>query len=893
MTTTNVTSMRRRSHPWGATSSSSSSAAAAAGDALSPAMPLNEHQQQQQQQQQQPPPPSSMNNSHDQGQDNTTTITAEFWIEGMTCSMCAQAIQGAVQALPGVQHCSISLTTDTATITWIEESSKDDRQNRGEGPEGDDSKRASKATTTTTTTSRESITEAIESVGYSVEQIRVLDTQGAKVSPTQETGSNGGDVGATDDNSNEASGPSPSDSAQDRWERLSQRQERKVRSKRDAFLFSLVGTIPVLILTMILPHVWPSGTKTLQTTTITILQHTFALETFLLFLLATPVQFLSGWTFYKMTYFGLRSGRAGMDVLVALGTTASYGYALTQGVLPQYEHADEHAVHFFETSVTLISFVLLGKWMQASAVRRTSAALSQLMNLQAKTAVKVTPFKDRQNFDPLKDPYMEETVPIDQVREGDLVKVIRGSSIPADGRLVYGEVAIDESMVTGESMPVLKTPGSLVLGGTICVETSHKYSSVSSSSSSRPGHDQDDRNATQARREQQVGAAFIHVTGVGSQTALSQIVQLVQDAQTRSVPIQSLADQIAAVFVPFVCVTAIVTYLVWYALCLSHVVPKEWYLDRGEDAATFSLIFGVAVLVISCPCALGLATPTAVVVGTGVGAKLGVLMKGGEVLEIANSVDSVVFDKTGTLTKGTPVLSDFFKLEDPEVVLPQNVSLQEHLLWLFASLERTSEHPLAKAVVEYAQRKLDDEFLRSHPFIQPSDYTALTGRGASATVAGTRVSVGNRAYARMLDMEIGPVIEECMAQLENEGMTAIMGAVSGLVCVVMGIADELKPDAKDSIAFLRDKLHIDVWLVTGDNARTANAIREKLGLPRDRVVSEALPAAKVEQVRKLQAEGRTVAMVGDGINDSPALAQGKVHFSCFSFGLPAPRNLPL
>jgi len=568
-----------------------------------------------------------------------------------------------------------------------------------------------------------------------------------------------------------------------------------------------------------------------------------------------------------------------MDVLVAVGTTASYGYALTQGVLPQYEHADEHAVHFFETAVTLISFVLLGKWMQASAVRRTSAALSQLMNLQAKTAVKVTPFKDRQNFDPLKDPYMEETVPIDQVREGDLVKVIRGSSIPADGRLVYGEVAIDESMVTGESMPVLKTPGSLVLGGTICVETSHNYSAVSppaSLNTSRPEHDQQDRSVTLARREQQVGAAFIHVTGVGSQTALSQIVQLVQDAQTRSVPIQSFADQIAAVFVPFVCGTSVVTYLVWYSLCLTHVVPKEWYFDRGEDAVTFSLIFGVAVLVISCPCALGLATPTAVVVGTGVGAKLGVLMKGGEALEIARSVDSVVFDKTGTLTKGTPVLSDFFKLEDPEVVLPQNVSLQEHLLWLFASLERTSEHPLAKAVVDYAQRKLDDDFLRSHPFIQPSDYTALTGRGASATVAGTRVSVGNRAYARMLSMEIGPVVEECMNQLENEGMTAIMGAVDGMVCVVMGIADELKPDAKDSIAFLRDKLRVDVWLVTGDNARTANAIREKLGLPRDRVVSEALPAAKVEQVRKLQADGRTVAMVGDGINDSPALAQANV-----------------
>lgn len=346
-----------------------------------------------------------------------------------------------------------------------------------------------------------------------------------------------------------------------------------------------------------------------------------------------------------MAYFGIvQAGRAGMDVLIALGTSASYGYAL-YGLFS----GDDELAHFFETSAVLICFVLAGKWMQALAVRRTSQALSQLMQLQAKTAVKVTPFKDRAHFHPRKDPYREVTLPIQQIKAGDIVKVIRGASVPADGKILFGEISVDESMVTGESLPVLKTPGSIVLGGTVCVE-----SSIDDSSSRITSSEGDDADDEESRRD--VGAAFVEVTGVGSATALAQIVNLVHEAQTRAVPVQSFADAVAAVFVPAVSSISLVTFLVWYALCSSRAIPESWY--QGEDPMTFSLKFAIACLVISCPCALGLATPTAVMVGTGVAAKIGVLMKGGEALEIANKVDSVVFDKTGTLTlvSTTPVV---------------------------------------------------------------------------------------------------------------------------------------------------------------------------------------------------------------------------------------------
>jgi Cu+-exporting ATPase len=453
---------------------------------------------------------------------------AELYISGMTCAMCVAAIERVLQPL--ARNVQVSLTTDTVVVEY----------------DGD-------------RTTLETIVDEIEAIGYAVEQATRIDSR---------DGAN-----ATNNNTNDTT-----TQQQERWERLSQRQEQKVSRCQWAFLTSLIGTAPILFLTMILPHVAPSYQHYLETAAV----HGISLESLILWVLCTPVQFGCGWSFYARSF----QGAVGMDVLVALGTTASYLYAC----MGAYK-GDMESAHFFETSVVLISFVLAGKWMQAMAVRTTSMALTQLMQLlQAKTAIRVTPSTTTTTvpFDPRRDAYSETIVDCQEICAGDMIKVLRGWSIPADGRVVFGEMSVDESMITGESLPVGKFPGSTVLGGTVCVETSSDNSS------------------------QSLGAAFCHVTGVGSSTALAQIVQLVQDAQTRAVPIQSYADQIAAVFVPSVCTIAVVTYLVWYALCSTGVVPEEWY--NGEGPVTFSLMFGIACLVISCPCALGLATPTAVMV---------------------------------------------------------------------------------------------------------------------------------------------------------------------------------------------------------------------------------------------------------------------------------------
>jgi Cu+-exporting ATPase len=370
-----------------------------------------------------------------------------------------------------------------------------------------------------TTTTAADLQDAVESAGFTIQQVVTMEAS-SKMQQLQET------------------------------------QQADVMRKKHACVLSLVGTLPIFIITMVLPHFpiqWLHST-------ITIKGREFLLESLILAALGTLVQFGSGWTFYRTSHSNIVLGQLGMDVLVAVGTTASYGYAWIQTW-------DGEEAHAFETSAVLISFVLLGKWMNALAVRRTSEALTQLMKLQSKTAILVSADGS------------EETVDVDQIHPGDTVKILRGASLPADGVVTAGELTVDESMMTGESMPILKTPGSLVLGGTVCMES---------------------------------GGVLVEVTGVGANTALAQIVQLVQDAQTRQVPIQDLADTISSVFVPTVCTLAVLTYLVWYALCNTGVVPAEWYEDEGD--ATFSLMFGIACLVISCPCALGLATPTAVMV---------------------------------------------------------------------------------------------------------------------------------------------------------------------------------------------------------------------------------------------------------------------------------------
>lgn len=510
-----------------------------------------------------PRPPSS--------EDKTTTPSlkaiVEFIVSGMTCSMCTQSVTKALELVPGVKSVVVTLSTNQAKVIFD-----------------------------SSMTSVDNLKEAIEDVGYDVVETLSAGDGSEKTRLTNE-------------------GSNSMTNSPDRIDRMLKQQDEEVINRKRAFVWSLVGTLPILILTMVLPH-FPSldVVKWLDQRIVIkfdyLGEYTFILEALILWALCTPIQFGCGYPFYKSSYYGLRQGVMGMDVLVAVGTTASYGYAVRATLIGSMEY------HFFETSAVLICFVLLGKWMQTLAVRRTSQALTHLLKLQPKTAIKViVPIaSNTKKWNPLNnDHYKEEIVPITAIGKGDVVKILKGSSIPADGIVRFGEMTVDESMITGESSPVLKTHGSVVLGGTICAEAGQK-----------------------------AGASFVEVTGVGSKTALSQILQLVQDAQNRQVPIQDFADKVAGIFVPTVVVLSILTFLIWYILIQMGIVPLS-LLPDDESPQTFSLLFGISCLVISCPCALGLATPTAVMVGTGVGAKQGVLMKGGETLELASRVDSVVF----------------------------------------------------------------------------------------------------------------------------------------------------------------------------------------------------------------------------------------------------------
>ena len=443
---------------------------------------------------------------YDDNNQTSSSSIVEFSITGMTCSMCSQAIERAMQSTEGALSIWVSLATNIARIEYDP-----------------------------SIVSVDHLKETIEDVGYDVINTLITDN-------SEESDEGGAVV------------------SQDRLERLLQQQQTEVSNRKRAFLYSLTGTIPIFTVTMILPFL-SSELKWIHYLhkTITIGHRTFVIEALLLWILCTPIQFGCGYPFYKSSWYGFQQGVLGMDVLVAVGTTASYGYATWATLTGSMEY------HFYETSSVLICFILLGKWMQSLAVRRTSKALTQLLELQPKTAIQVVvpPEKER-DWDPKQDPFEERTVPLASIRKGDIVKVLKGASVPADGLVQYGEMTVDESMITGESLPVLKTQGSVVLGGTICVESGRE-------------------------------AAFVVVTGVGSQTALSQIVSLVQNAQNRQVPIQNLADQISGIFVPAVVTISVVTFMVWYALCQSEVVPESWL--NGETPATFSLLFGIACLV--------------------------------------------------------------------------------------------------------------------------------------------------------------------------------------------------------------------------------------------------------------------------------------------------------
>lgn len=499
--------------------------------------------------------------------------------------------------------------------------------------------------------------------------------------------------------------------------------------------------------------------------------------------LASLVQFVPGFHFYRRSYLGLRHGAAGMDVLVALGTTAAYGYSVASTFLGRGQV-------YYETSVTIITLVLLGRVLEARAKGRASEAIRRLVALQPRTA------RVRRNG-------AEVDIPVEEVRVGDLVVVRPGEKIPVDGIVREGHSSVDESMLTGEALPVDKGPGDPVTGATI----------------------------------NRHGSLVFEATRVGTETALARIIRIVEEAQGSKAPVQRFADLVAARFVPAVVGLALLTLVVWLLLTG----------DLGR-----ALINMTAVLVIACPCALGLATPTAVIVGTGVGAELGILIKGGEHLEKAHRVTAVVLDKTGTITTGQPAVTDVIPLGNIE---------EGELLRTVAAAERYSEHPLARTIAERAAAI-------GLQIPEPGAFVALPGRGVRAEVAGKEVLAGNRRLLEEAGIPVGRA-EEQVAALQRKGKTVIFCAVGGHLQGLVAVADTVKEHAREAIHELQE-MGLATVMLTGDNTRTAQAVAAQVGIAR--VIAEVLPEHKAAQVACLQREGHTVAMVGDGINDAPALA---------------------
>ncbi|MCX6038552.1 MAG: heavy metal translocating P-type ATPase [Chloroflexi bacterium] len=571
-------------------------------------------------------------------------------------------------------------------------------------------------------------------------------------------------------------------------------RETEIRQQKRLLITGLIFTVPLFLFSMgldfrILPMMWMEQVWPIL----------------LMFALATPVQFYVGGQYYVGAYKALRNRSANMDVLIAMGSSVAYVYSIVVMLGLLSGHV------YFETAAVIITLIRLGKFLEARAKGRTSEAIKKLMGLRAKTARIV---RDG----------TEMEVPVDDVRVGDLVLVRPGEKIPVDGVVVDGHSAVDESMLTGESLPVEKGPGDPVIGATL----------------------------------NKLGLLKFEVTKVGKETALAQIVRLVEEAQGSKAPIQKLADQVSAWFVPAVIGIAAVTFLVWF-----FVAP----IDPAVSQFTRALINMVAVLVIACPCAMGLATPTAVMVGTGRGAELGILFRNSEALEHAGKVSVVVLDKTGTVTKGQPAVTDIvvngsWIMDEP---ITHEPLMSDELLRLAASVEKGSEHPLGEAIWAEATN-------RGIGLSELGGFKAEAGHGVEAEVEGRKVAVGNLHMMKARNFPLNG-FEYDIERLQSEAKTAMLVAVDGQVRGIIAVADTVKDGSKEAIADLH-RMGLKVAMITGDNQKTAEAIAKQVGI--DTVLAEVLPDGKSTEVKKLQESGAVVAMVGDGVNDAPALAQADV-----------------
>jgi len=702
-------------------------------------------------------------------------VTATFPVTGMNCAACSSRVERTVQGLPGVVRAAVNLATERVTVTYLPDIVT---------PGG--------------------IARAVEAAGY-----RML---------VGEDGAAPAEPGAA----------------------AEEERRRTVSRIRLKFIASLaVGAI--LMLMMLIPDSWLG----------------MRYQWYIMFVLATPIQVWAGAQFYRGAWAALRHRTTDMNTLISVGTSVAYLYSAAVTFFPSvFENAAGagfKAAVYYDSAVIIIGLILLGRWLEARAKGQTSAAMKRLVGLRAKTARVVRPapaalpavsgaaaavpvasgaqpsgapasgaegapdsacaLASRPLAAP-DGPTIEIDIPVDDVFVGDIVVVRPGEKIPVDGMVLEGRSTVDESMLTGESIPVEKGPGDEVIGATL--------------------------NRT--------GSFRFQATKVGRDTALAQIVRLVEEAQGSKAPIQRLADYIASIFVPLVFGVAIITFLVWYFF-------------GPQPVVTLALLAFVAVVIIACPCAMGLATPTAIVVGTGKGAENGILIRSGEALERAYKLSAIVLDKTGTLTRGKPEVTDIITADGS----PAAEAAADELLRVAASAERGSEHPLGEAIVEEAKT-------RGLALSDAVDFEAIPGRGVQATIAGKPVLLGNRRFMDERGVVLG-ALEPASERVAQEGKTPMFVVSGGALAGIIGVADVLKPGSVEAVRKL-EALGLDVYMITGDNRLTAEAIARQAGIKN--VLAEVLPERKAQEVKQLQAAGKVVAMVGDGINDAPALAQADI-----------------
>jgi len=742
-------------------------------------------------------------------------------VEGMTCASCVAHVEEALKGVPGVADVSVNLATEKATVALAAADVPVDKLRAavaGAGYKVPTIRTSLNIGGMTCASCVAHVEEALKGVPGVVDATVNLATEKASVEyvaglagvenfrqAVQEAGySVEGVAGEELDASQEL-------------ERLSKVKE--IRDLRRRWVFSLIVGAALFL-----------GTFDLFPWAMPLMDLGF--YPFLLWALATPVQFWAGWHFYTSGLGAVRHGTANMHTLIALGTTVAYGYSaavvLLHALAPQFlaQHGIQAAV-YFDTSALIIALILLGRYLEARARGQTSEAIRRLMGLRPVTARVVRDGK-------------EVDLPVAEVVVGDIILVRPGEKVPVDGEVVDGHSSVDESMLTGESLPVEKGPGQPAFGATL--------------------------NRT--------GAFRFRATKVGRDTVLSQIIRLVEEAQGSKAPIQRLADQVSAWFVPAVIGIALAAFLFW------------WWLGPAPSL-TYAVLVLVAVLIIACPCALGLATPTAIIVGTGKGAEQGVLIRSAQALEVAHRITTVVMDKTGTLTQGMPVVTDVALASGSKSAgeIPSNPPLinggtpatpifamgsiggfdEADLLRLAASAERGSEHPLGEAIVKAAQeRRLTLE--------EASQFQAIPGQGIQAQINGTMVHLGNLALMQAQNIFLDGLEAQAQA-LAEQGKTPMFLAAGGVAQGIIAVADTIKPTSQEGVAQLQH-LGLEVVMLTGDHRRTAQAIARQLGV--DQVEAEVLPQDKAEVVRKLQGQGKKVAMVGDGINDAPALAQADV-----------------